>query len=62
MTSYRIAAVAAVSGANAALSALAYLPPPGTAASRATRRSEFQAAGRPEEAPRGAGAAGLDRR
>jgi hypothetical protein len=28
MTSYRIAAVAAVSSANAALSALVYMPPP----------------------------------
>jgi hypothetical protein len=59
MTSYRIAAVAAVSSANAALSVLACAAPLVTGATKDDRRADRKAASRSEEAVRESG--GLDR-
>jgi hypothetical protein len=56
MTSYRIAAVAAVSSANAALSALVYMPPLAVGGSsrgdRRVGRGELQRRGRVGTDPR----------
>ncbi|MCW2641419.1 MAG: hypothetical protein JWP76_3725 [Dactylosporangium sp.] len=52
MTSYRIAAVAAVSSANAALSALAYASPLVSAPSRGGGRVEGKASRRSEDSAR----------